>query len=106
MTVLNGIDRFHLALDVLDQVPQLRSRAGAVRERLLGNLVEHPHHVPTHGEDMAEERDGQSRDDGNPGGGTSEARDAKGWGLKRSRLLSLCWMTRQWHITQTACGAE
>src|SRR3546814_8858852 len=82
MTVLNGIDRFHLALDVIDQVPQLRSRAGAVRERLLGKLVEHRHHVHTHGEDIAEVRDWQFRVDGNTGGGTSQDSAAEGGGVK------------------------
>src|SRR3546814_16021850 len=74
MTVLNGIDRFHLALDVIDQVPQLRSRAGAVRERLLGKLVEHRHHVPPPGEDMAEVRDWQRTEERRVG----EEGDGKG----------------------------
>src|SRR3546814_12480160 len=41
MTVLNGIDRFPLALDVIDQVPQFRSRGGAGRASLPGKLGEH-----------------------------------------------------------------
>ncbi|NYG57240.1 xylulose-5-phosphate/fructose-6-phosphate phosphoketolase [Nocardioides daedukensis] len=70
MTVLNGIDRFHLAIAVIDKVPQLRSRAGAVRERLLDKLVEHRNHVHTHGEDMAEVREWEFPYPGDPDGAT------------------------------------
>src|SRR3546814_14366542 len=105
MTVLNGIDRFHLALDVIDQVPQLRSRAGAVRERLLGKLVEHRHHVHTHGEDMAEVRDWQFRVDGNPGGGTSQDSAAEGGGVKRWRPMSRGSTIRPGPRIQKAVGA-
>ncbi|QIX27128.1 phosphoketolase family protein [Nocardioides sp. JQ2195] len=57
MTVLNGIDRFDLAIDVIDRVPRLRATAGAVRDRLKSKLVEHRTWVRTHGEDLPEVRD-------------------------------------------------
>ncbi|CAM01232.1 xylulose-5-phosphate/fructose-6-phosphate phosphoketolase [Saccharopolyspora erythraea NRRL 2338] len=57
MCVLNEIDRFHLAIDVIDRVPRLGPRAAYAREHLKGKLIEHRHHVRTHGEDMPEVRD-------------------------------------------------
>ncbi|QUH01472.1 phosphoketolase family protein [Saccharopolyspora erythraea] len=57
MCVLNEIDRFHLAIDVIDRVPRLGPRAAYAREHLKGKLIEHRHHVTTHGEDMPEVRD-------------------------------------------------
>ena len=41
MTVRNQIDRFHLAIDVIDRVPALRARGGAAREWLRNRLIEH-----------------------------------------------------------------
>jgi xylulose-5-phosphate/fructose-6-phosphate phosphoketolase len=59
MTVLNDIDRFHLALDVLDRVPRLRDHAGAAAAADLfrAKRAEHRRYVAEHGEDMAEVRD-------------------------------------------------
>ena len=57
MCVLNQIDRFDLALDVLDRVPRLGDRAAHAREELKDKLIEHRHHVTTHGEDLPEVRD-------------------------------------------------
>ena len=57
MTVLNEVDRFHLAMDVIDRVPRLRGTSGAVRERLKNKLIEHRMYVRSHGEDMPEVRD-------------------------------------------------
>jgi xylulose-5-phosphate/fructose-6-phosphate phosphoketolase len=57
MRVLNDIDRFHLAIDVIDRVPRLGSRAARAREMLKDKLIEHRHHVTTRGEDMPEVRD-------------------------------------------------
>ena len=59
MTVLNQIDRFDLALDVIDRVPSLRERGGEAREWLRNRLIEHTQYVRTHGEDMPEVRDWQ-----------------------------------------------
>jgi xylulose-5-phosphate/fructose-6-phosphate phosphoketolase len=59
MAVLNDLDRFHLAGDVIDRVPRLSDIAGHVKQRLRDKLVEHRHYVDRHGEDMPEVRDWQ-----------------------------------------------
>jgi xylulose-5-phosphate/fructose-6-phosphate phosphoketolase len=63
MTVLNQLDRFNLAMDVIDRVPRLRATAGAVREQLKNTLIRHRMYVRTHGEDMPEVRDWLWRSD-------------------------------------------
>jgi xylulose-5-phosphate/fructose-6-phosphate phosphoketolase len=57
MTVLNDLDRFHLARDVIDRVPRLRGIAGHVQQLLRDKLVEHRRYVRQHGEDLPEVRD-------------------------------------------------
>ena len=57
MAVLNDLDRFHLAGDVIDRVPRLRSVAGHVKQLLRDKLVEHRRYVQLHGEDLPEVRD-------------------------------------------------
>ncbi|TDD09356.1 phosphoketolase family protein [Saccharopolyspora terrae] len=57
MCVLNQIDRFNLAIDVIDRVPRLGPRAAYAREALKTKLIEHRHYVSTHGEDMPEIRE-------------------------------------------------
>ena len=52
MTVLNDLDRFHLAGDVIDRVPRLRSVAGHLKQFLRDKLVEHRLYVRKHGEDL------------------------------------------------------
>jgi xylulose-5-phosphate/fructose-6-phosphate phosphoketolase len=54
MCVRNRIDRFNLAIDVIDRVPELQPVAGHYRERLKNKLIEHRQYVRTHGEDMPE----------------------------------------------------
>jgi xylulose-5-phosphate/fructose-6-phosphate phosphoketolase len=57
MTVLNDLDRFHLAGDVVDRVPRLQ-RIGAHFKQLLRNkLIEHKEYICVHGDDMPEIRD-------------------------------------------------
>jgi xylulose-5-phosphate/fructose-6-phosphate phosphoketolase len=56
MVVLNDLDRFHLAADVIDRVPQLGAKAAYARQAILGKLVEHRHYITTNGEDMPEVR--------------------------------------------------
>ncbi|MBV9625767.1 MAG: phosphoketolase family protein, partial [Acidobacteria bacterium] len=56
MTVLNDLDRFHLAGDVVDRVPKLQ-RAGAHFKQFLRNqLIEHKEYIRVHGEDLPEVR--------------------------------------------------
>jgi xylulose-5-phosphate/fructose-6-phosphate phosphoketolase len=57
MAVLNELDRFHLAGDVIDRVPRLRDIAGHVKQRLRDRLVEHREYVDQHGDDLPEVRD-------------------------------------------------
>ncbi|GAB1542529.1 hypothetical protein NUACC21_52030 [Scytonema sp. NUACC21] len=57
MTVVNDVDRFHLAMDVIDRVPQLGYKAAYVKQMLQDKLIEHKHYIHKHGEDMPEIRD-------------------------------------------------
>ena len=57
MTVLNQLDRFHLAGDVLDRVERLRNVTGHFKQFLRDKLIEHRTYVNRHGEDMPEVRD-------------------------------------------------
>jgi len=59
MTVLNEMDRFHLAMDVLDRVPQLGNKGAYLKQYLKDKLVEHKQYITTHGEDMPEVRNWQ-----------------------------------------------
>ena len=54
MVVLNGLDRFHLAMDVIDRVPDLDSKAPHVKQHFRDKLTEHRIYVDQHGEDMPE----------------------------------------------------
>jgi xylulose-5-phosphate/fructose-6-phosphate phosphoketolase len=57
MAVLNDIDRFHLAGDVVDRIPRLQ-RVGAHFKQLLRNkLIEHKQYIIEHGDDMPAIRD-------------------------------------------------
>ena len=57
MVVLNDLDRFHLAIDVINRVPGLAARAAAVKQHCLDRLLEHHDYVRTHGEDMPDIHD-------------------------------------------------
>jgi len=57
MVVLNDLDRFHLATDVIDRVPSLGYRAAYLKQMLRDKLTEHHLYVRTHGEDLPEVRD-------------------------------------------------
>jgi xylulose-5-phosphate/fructose-6-phosphate phosphoketolase len=54
MTVLNDLDRFHLAIDVIDRVPRLADIAAHVKQRLREKLIDHRRYVTTHGVDLPE----------------------------------------------------
>ncbi|HEX8011376.1 MAG TPA: phosphoketolase family protein [Casimicrobiaceae bacterium] len=56
MVVLNDLDRFHLAGDVIDRVPGLGSRAAQCRQFLRDRLAEHKAYIERYGEDMPEIR--------------------------------------------------
>jgi xylulose-5-phosphate/fructose-6-phosphate phosphoketolase len=57
MTVLNDLDRFHLATDVIDRVPQLQSLGAHQKQLFRGKLIEHKLFIAQHGIDMPEIRD-------------------------------------------------
>ncbi len=57
MTVLNDLDRFHLAGDVIDRVPRLRNIAAHIKQDLRNKLIAHKHYIMKHGDDMPEIRD-------------------------------------------------
>ena len=59
MTVLNEMDRLHLAGDVIDRVPRLQSVAAHQKQMLRNKLIEHKLYIATHGDDMPEIRDWQ-----------------------------------------------
>jgi xylulose-5-phosphate/fructose-6-phosphate phosphoketolase len=56
MVVLNDLDRFHLAGDVIDRLPSLGSRAAYVKQFLRDKLLDHKEYVRKYGEDMPEIR--------------------------------------------------
>ncbi|SOC34810.1 xylulose-5-phosphate/fructose-6-phosphate phosphoketolase [Rhizobium subbaraonis] len=57
MTVMNELDRYHLALAAIKWVPGLEVRASEVVAELQGKLDAHHHYVRAYGEDMPEIRD-------------------------------------------------
>jgi len=59
MTVLNQLDRFHLAMDVIDRVPSLGAAAAHEKQILRNRLIEHKLWIAQHGDDMPEIRDWQ-----------------------------------------------
>jgi xylulose-5-phosphate/fructose-6-phosphate phosphoketolase len=57
MTVLNRMDRFRLALDVIQRVPGLAPSADRASRRFGDALQRHKRYVSEHGEDLPEVRD-------------------------------------------------
>ena len=57
MAVLNDLDRFHLAADAVDRLPQLGARAAYVKQMLADRLTEHRMYIRQHGQDMSSIRD-------------------------------------------------
>jgi xylulose-5-phosphate/fructose-6-phosphate phosphoketolase len=57
MTVLNQLDRFHLAGDVVDRVSRLRPVNAHFKQHLRNKLVQHKQHVRECGDDLPEIRD-------------------------------------------------
>ncbi len=56
MVVRNDLDRFHLAMDVIERVPKLGSRAAYVMQMLRDKLTDHKNYVCRYGQDMPEIR--------------------------------------------------
>ncbi len=57
MVVLNDLDRFNLADDVIDRVPRLSNTAAHIKQMLHNKLIEHKQYIAEHGDDMPEIRD-------------------------------------------------
>jgi xylulose-5-phosphate/fructose-6-phosphate phosphoketolase len=52
MVVLNDLDRFHLAGDVIDRLPQLGARAAYFKQAINERLIDHKEYIDRHGDDM------------------------------------------------------
>jgi xylulose-5-phosphate/fructose-6-phosphate phosphoketolase len=57
MVVRNDLDRFHLAGDVIDRLPQLGYTAAYVKQAMRDKLIDHSRYIREHGEDMPEVKD-------------------------------------------------
>jgi xylulose-5-phosphate/fructose-6-phosphate phosphoketolase len=57
MAVLNDLDRFHLAADVVDRVPRLERTGAHFKQFVRNKLVDHKEYITRYGEDMPEIRD-------------------------------------------------
>jgi xylulose-5-phosphate/fructose-6-phosphate phosphoketolase len=57
MTVMNDLDRFHLAGDVIDRVPRLQTVAAHTKQMLRNRLIEHKLYISRYGDDMPNIRD-------------------------------------------------
>jgi xylulose-5-phosphate/fructose-6-phosphate phosphoketolase len=63
MTVLNGLDRFHLVLDAIKHLPQLGKSGARLKKLLEDKLVEHRKYIDKNGLDMPEVRNWKWKQD-------------------------------------------
>ncbi len=56
MTVLNGLDRFHLVMAAVERVPRLAAEETQVVQSMMAKLAAHQRYIVAHGEDMPEIR--------------------------------------------------
>jgi xylulose-5-phosphate/fructose-6-phosphate phosphoketolase len=54
MVVLNNLDRFSLASEVIDRVPKLAARAAYAKQAIRDKLLEHKQHIAEYGDDLPE----------------------------------------------------
>ena len=52
MTVMNDMDRFHLVMDTLDRLPQLKDNTNYLKQEMQDKLIEHKNYIRTNGIDM------------------------------------------------------
>ena len=57
MVVMNHADRFNLAIDVIDRLPQLKGKSAYARQKFEDKLIEHKHYINEYGDDMPEVKD-------------------------------------------------
>jgi xylulose-5-phosphate/fructose-6-phosphate phosphoketolase len=57
MAVRNGLDRFHLAINAVERLPQTGDEGIALIAELRDKLVEHQRYICANGQDMPEVRD-------------------------------------------------
>ena len=57
MVVMNELDRYHLAGDVVDRVPRLAAVGGHFKQFLRNQLAAHKEYIREHGDDLPEIRD-------------------------------------------------
>jgi xylulose-5-phosphate/fructose-6-phosphate phosphoketolase len=57
MVVRNDLDRFHLAIDVIDRVPRLAAIGAYAKQRFRERLIEHRQYIEQWGDDPPEIRD-------------------------------------------------
>ncbi len=56
MTVLNDLDRFHLAMDTIDRLPQTGDKGIVLKQQLMDKLIEHKRYIDKYGQDLPEIR--------------------------------------------------
>ncbi len=59
MTVLNGLDRYHLVQSVVERTPAARASGESLRQMMQERLLQHHDYIRAHGQDMPEVRDWQ-----------------------------------------------
>ena len=59
MVVRNDLDRFHLAIDVIDRVPRLAAIGAYAKQHFRDRLIEHGQYILEHGDDLPDIRDWQ-----------------------------------------------
>lgn len=57
MVVRNDMDRFHLAVDVVDRVPKLEYKAAYIKQAVRDKHIQHKEYITRYGEDMPEIRE-------------------------------------------------
>ena len=56
LVVMNELDRFHLAANVIDRVPQVGPNAQQIKTAFWDTLIKHKQYIEEHGQDMPEIR--------------------------------------------------
>ena len=64
---MNDLDRFHLAVDVIDRVPQLSPMAAYAKQAVRDKLIEQKQYIAKYGEDLPEIRKLEKRRSEIPG---------------------------------------